>query len=94
PGESVATRKASARAINAIAPQVPALLGGSADLEPSTNTLIDGGGEIQDDVGARNIRFGVREHAMGAIVNGMAIHGGLRPFGATFLVFNDYMRPA
>jgi transketolase len=94
PGESVATRKASARAINALAPQVPSLIGGSADLEPSTNTFIDDGGEVQDDIGARNIRFGVREHAMGAIVNGMAIHGGLRPFGATFLVFNDYMRPA
>jgi transketolase len=93
-GEMVATRKASERAINALAPQVPALLGGSADLAPSTNTLIADAAEIQDDIGGRNIRFGVREHAMGAIVNGMAIHGGLRPYGATFLVFNDYMRPA
>jgi len=94
PGEPLATRKASQRSINALAPQVPALLGGSADLAPSTNTLIDGSPEIQDEIGGRNIRFGVREHAMGAIVNGMAIHGGLRPFGATFLVFSDYMRPA
>ena len=94
-GDSVATRKASGRAINQIAAQFSALVGGSADLEPSTNTLIDGGGEMQASTpGGRNIRFGVREHAMGTIVNGMAIHGGLRPFGATFLVFSDYMRPA
>jgi transketolase len=93
-GEVVATRKASERAINALAPVVPALLGGSADLEPSTNTYIKGGGEMQEDLAGRNIRFGIREHAMGAIVNGMAVHGGLRPYGATFLVFNDYMRPA
>ncbi|MEE9298102.1 MAG: transketolase [Acidimicrobiia bacterium] len=93
-GEAVATRKASEKAINALAPKVPALLGGSADLAPSTNTLIAGEAELQDDPGGRNIRFGVREHAMGAAVNGMAVHGGLRPFGATFLVFNDYMRPA
>jgi len=91
-GELVATRKASERAINDLASKVPGLLGGSADLAPSTNTLISGASEIQDDVGGRNIRFGVREHAMGAIVNGLAVHGGLRPYGATFLVFNDYMR--
>jgi transketolase len=93
-GDMVATRKASERAINALAPAVPALVGGSADLEPSTNTYIKGAAEIQDDLAGRNIRFGVREHAMGAIVNGMAVHGGIRPYGATFLVFNDYMRPA
>ena len=91
-GELVATRKASERAINDLASKVPGLLGGSADLAPSTNTLISGASEIQDDVRGRNIRFGVREHAMGAIVNGLAVHGGLRPYGATFLVFNDYMR--
>lgn len=94
-GESVATRKASGRAINVLAQQLPGLLGGSADLAPSTNTLIDAADEFQ--VGSRrgrNFRFGVREHATGAAVNGMAIHGGLRPYGATFLVFNDYMRPA
>jgi transketolase len=93
-GASVATRKASGKAINAIAPVFPSLLGGSADLAPSTNTLIDGSPEYQDDPAGRNFRFGVREHAMGAAVNGMAIHGGLRPYGATFLTFNDYMRPA
>ncbi len=91
-GEMIATRKASERAINSLATRVPSLIGGSADLAPSTNTLISGAAEIQDDIGGRNIRFGVREHAMGAIVNGMAVHGGLRPYGATFLVFSDYMR--
>ena len=93
-GDLVATRKASERAINDLAAKVPGLIGGSADLAPSTNTLIAGAAEIQDDIGGRNIRFGVREHAMGAIVNGMAVHGGLRPYGATFLIFNDYMRGA
>jgi len=93
-GQKVETRKASGRAINRLAAGFPALFGGSADLEPSTNTLIDGTADFQDDPAGRNVRFGVREHAMGAAVNGMAIHGGLRPFGATFLVFNDYMRPA
>lgn len=93
-GEGVETRKASGRAINAIAPVYPALIGGSADLAPSTNTLIAGSAEFQDDPAGRNIRFGVREHAMGAAVNGMALHGGLRPFGATFLVFSDYLRPS
>jgi transketolase len=91
-GTSVATRKASGAAINALAPRVPGLVGGSADLAPSNNTYIDGSPEMQDDPAGRNIRFGVREHAMGAAVNGMAIHGGLRPYGGTFLVFNDYMR--
>jgi transketolase len=91
-GESIATRKASERAINLLAEKVPGLVGGSADLEPSTNTFIAGAAEMQDDVGGRNIRFGVREHAMGAIVNGLTVHGGFRGYGATFLVFNDYMR--
>jgi len=91
-GESVATRKASERAINLLAAEVPGLVGGSADLEPSTNTFIAGAAEMQDDIGGRNIRFGVREHAMGAIVNGLTVHGGFRAYGATFLVFNDYMR--
>jgi transketolase len=94
-GESVATRKASGAAINHLAPRVPNLLGGSADLAPSTNTLIDGVPAFSKEsrIG-RNFHFGIREHGMGAAVNGMAIHGGLRPYGATFLVFNDYMRPA
>jgi transketolase len=93
-GASVATRKASGKAINRIASVFAPLLGGSADLAPSTNTIIDGSPEYQDDPSGRNFRFGVREHAMGAAVNGMAVHGGLRPYGATFLTFNDYMRPA
>jgi transketolase len=93
-GASVATRKASGKAINRIASVFAPLLGGSADLAPSTNTIIDGSPEYQDDSSGRNFRFGVREHAMGAAVNGMAVHGGLRPYGATFLTFNDYMRPA
>jgi transketolase len=70
-------------------------VGGSADLTPSNNTWIDGADEFQADTpSGRNFRFGVREHAMGALVNGMVVHGGLRAFGGTFLVFNDYMRPA
>ena len=93
-GDLVATRQASERAINDLALKVPGLIGGSADLAPSTNTLIADAAEIQDDIGGRNIRFGVREHAMGAIVNGLAVHGGFRPYGATFLIFNDYMRGA
>ncbi|HEY5764493.1 MAG TPA: transketolase, partial [Candidatus Deferrimicrobiaceae bacterium] len=93
---AVATRKASGKVINAIAKRVPELVGGSADLGPSTNTAIDGGGEFLPDAppGGRNLHFGVREHGMGAILNGMARHGGVIPYGATFLVFADYMRPA
>jgi transketolase len=91
---SVATRAASGKAINALATRSPALLGGSADLAPSTDTIIEGSLGFQDDPAGRNVHFGVREHAMGAAVNGMAVHGGVRPFGATFFVFNDYMRPA
>ncbi len=88
----MATRVASARAINGLAPNLPALLGGSADLAPSTDTLIKGSGDFGADPGGRNIHFGVREHAMGAAVNGMALHGGVIPYGATFLIFSDYMR--
>ncbi len=94
-GQSIATRQASQAVINDIAARFPSLLGGSADLAPSTNTLIDASGDFgAADRGGRNFHFGIREHAMGAAVNGMAIHGGLRPYGATFLIFNDYMRPA
>ncbi len=93
-GSSVETRKASGQVINLLAADYPSLIGGSADLEPSTNTLIAGTPDFQDDPAGRNIRFGVREHAMGAAVNGIALHGGLRPFGATFFVFTDYLRPA
>jgi len=92
---SVATRKASGTVINALAPIVENLIGGSADLAPSTNTYMKGIDEQQKkSPGGRNMRFGVREHAMGAIVNGMAYHGGLIPYGGTFLTFSDYMRGA
>lgn len=87
------TRKASGAVINAIAPVIPNFIGGSADLAPSTNTYMKGIDEQQAETpGGRNLRFGVREHAMGAIVNGIACHGGLIPFGGTFLTFSDYMR--
>jgi transketolase len=90
----VATRVASGKALNALAARVPALLGGSADLSGSNMTLI----EDASDFGAghydgRNLHFGVREHAMGAIANGIALHGGFVPYAGTFLVFSDYMRP-
>jgi len=92
----MATRKASGKVINAIAPRLPELAGGSADLAPSTETLIGEGGEFLPDAppGGRNFHFGVREHGMGAIINGIALHGGVIPYGATFLVFSDYMRGA
>jgi transketolase len=90
----VATRQVSGQVLNAIAPYVPTLLGGSADLAPSNNTLLKQYGDISgDDFGGRNLHFGVREHAMGSIANGMALHGGLVPYTGTFLVFSDYMRP-
>jgi transketolase len=89
-----ATRKASQQAINAIAANLPALVGGSADLAESNLTDIAGGGELTATEAGRNLRYGIREHGMGAISNGLAAHGGLRPFCATFLVFSDYMRPS
>ncbi len=93
-GESVATRKASGMTINAVMPSLPRVIGGSADLTPSNNTLFDGAGDFQKDSrGGRYMRFGVREHAMAAIMNGMAV-SGLRPYGGTFMVFSDYMRGA
>jgi transketolase len=91
--KGMATRVASAKVINALAAKLPELIGGSADLTPSTKTWLDGFPAFQAETpGGRNFHFGVREHAMGAIVNGMAVHGGLIPYGATFLVFSDYMR--
>ena len=94
-GGSMATREASGKVLNAIAPHLPTLIGGSADLTPSNNTYLKGYGDFQrDNVGARNLHFGVREHAMGSILNGMALHGGVIPYGGTFLIFSDYMRPA
>jgi len=90
-----ATRSSSGAVLNALVGRLPNLVGGSADLAPSNNTYLGGYGDMScEKPGARNIHFGVREHAMAAIVNGMAQHGGLIPFGATFLVFSDYMRPA
>ncbi len=94
-GKPVATRNASNKVLNAIAPHLPELLGGSADLEPSTKTNLNGFPSFQPDCPeGRNFHFGVREHAMGGIVNGMAVHGGLIPYSATFLIFSDYMRPS
>ena len=106
--KDVATRKASESVMQSLAPVLPELMGGSADLNPSTFTWLKGFGDFQkpdgpaDRQGAvgtdwnyagRNIHFGVREHAMGAIASGMAIHGGFIPYTATFLTFSDYMRP-
>lgn len=91
----IATRNASGEVLNAIVERLPTLLGGSADLAPSNITDLKGYSDFgPDQPGGRNIHFGVREHAMGSIVNGMARHGGVIPFAATFLVFSDYMRPA
>ena len=91
--KGMATRVASGKVINALAKKIPELIGGSADLAPSTKTWIDGTPAFEKEtLGGRNFHFGVREHAMGAIVNGMAVHGGVIPFGATFLTFADYMR--
>ncbi len=94
-GKPIATRAASGQVLNALAENLPALMGGSADLAPSNNTLIKSSIDFQKDAyGGRNIRFGVREHAMGAILSGMALHKGIRPYGGTFLVFADYCRPS
>ena len=108
--KGIATRVASGKVMNAIAPRLPALTGGSADLDSSTHTALKGFGDFNPPAGnevdtqgsdsggwsyaGRNVHFGVREHAMGAIVNGMAAHGGTVPYGSTFLIFSDYMRPA
>lgn len=93
--KGMATRAASGKVINALAPILPELLGGSADLAPSNNTKIDGVPAFQkESPQGRNFHFGVREHAMAAAVNGMALFGGLIPYGGTFLVFSDYNRPA
>lgn len=108
--KGLATRHAGGQVMNAVAPYLPWLIGGSADLDPSTNTVLKGKGNfecpwsgdetVQGSVSApwgyegANIAFGVREHAMGSILNGMALHGGLLPYASTFLIFSDYMRPA
>jgi transketolase len=91
----MATRKASGKALNAVAKRLPLLLGGSADLAGSNNTDLDGETSFSaDDRTGRILHFGIREHAMGSMLNGVALSGLLRPFGATFLIFSDYMRPA
>lgn len=108
--KGLATRAASGKVLNAIAALLPELVGGSADLNPSTLTALAAAGDFQSpqlqpldcqgavgggwDYSGRNIHFGVREHAMGAVMNGMAVHGAMVPFGATFLVFADYLRPS
>jgi len=93
--KGIATRSASGKVINAIAAVLPELIGGSADLTPSNNTWIDGETAFQsDNRGGRYIHYGVRENAMGSILNGLALHKGVIPYGATFLVFSDYNRPA
>jgi transketolase len=95
-GESDATRSSSGKVLQALCEGVPNLIGGSADLTPSTKTYMKaGGGDFsRTNYAGRNLRFGVREHAMASIMNGMSLHGGLIPFGATFLTFTDYARPA
>ncbi|MDH7486166.1 MAG: transketolase [Anaerolineae bacterium] len=92
---AIATRNASGTTLSAIAEAVPELLGGSADLHPSNKTYLKGYAAIRrGDFSGRNLHFGVREHAMGGILNGLALHGGIIPYGGTFLVFSDYMRPS
>lgn len=97
--KGLASRAASGKVLNALAAAVPDLFGGSADLAPSNNTWLDAApafapaGDDPDCYEGRNVHFGVREHGMGAVVNGLAYHGGVIPFGATFMVFSDYMRP-
>ncbi len=95
PESSVPTRKASGQVLGALMPEIPLVLGGSADLTPSNNTQFKGAEDFQKDAyGGRYIRYGVREHAMGAILNGINVSGLLRAYGGTFMVFSDYMRGA
>jgi transketolase len=95
PGEKLATRAASGKVLDALAPRLPALVGGSADLTPSNNTRFKEAVDIAPGkFGGRYVRYGIREHAMGAALNGMALHGGVIPYAGTFLVFSDYMRGA
>jgi len=93
--DPIATRSASSVVMNAISKSVPAFIGGSADLAPSTRTILDDSGHIGNgNFSGNNLHFGVREHAMGAVANGISLHGGAIPYTATFLVFSDYMRPS
>ena len=108
--KGMATRVASGKVLNAIGQKLPSLIGGSADLDPSTHTALTSDGRFRESratrpatckdrraaagvMAGRNLHFGVREHAMGSIANGLAVHGGIIPFAATFLIFSDYMRP-
>jgi transketolase len=95
-GEKVATRKASGACVTALAEVVPGLIGGGADLTGNTGTVMPGDAGVftADDQSGRQLYFGIREHGMGAALNGMSLHGGVLPFGGTFFVFSDYMRPA
>ncbi|HEV8197570.1 MAG TPA: transketolase [Gemmatimonadales bacterium] len=93
-GTGLATRQASGAALTALYPLVPTLAGGSADLAGSTGTNVKGVGLFEADHGGRDFAWGIREHAMGSVMNGMVLHGGVRPYGSTFLVFSDYMKPA
>jgi len=94
-GSTMATRAASGKVLNALAPALPELIGGSADLEPSNNTYLKGYGDFSKETPeGRNLHFGVREHAMCSLLNGMALYGGLQVYGGTFMVFSDYARPA
>ncbi len=93
--KEIATRVSGGQALNALARAIPWILGGDADLSESTKTAVTGGGDFDPQTGeGRNLHFGVREHAMGAACNGMAAHGGLRPYSATFFTFSDYQRPS
>jgi transketolase (EC 2.2.1.1) len=93
--KDLSTREASGILINRLAEIIPNLIGGSADLAPSTKTYMKNRKDFSsEDYSGSNIHFGVREHAMGAILNGLSLHGGVRPFGATFFIFSDYMKPA
>ncbi len=94
PAKPIATRVASHTVLNALAPRLPTLLGGSADLAESNRTDLDGAGDFAPGRSGRNLHYGIREHAMGAVSNGLAAHGALHPYAATFLVFSDYMRPS
>ncbi|HEY5296186.1 MAG TPA: transketolase [Gaiellaceae bacterium] len=95
PGDALATRDAGKQVMQAFKSAVPTMIGGAADLVESTKTEFVGGGLFSDSWAGRNIPFGIREHAMGAIVNGIGVHGGcVKPYGSTFLIFSDYMRPA
>jgi transketolase len=92
--DGLATRQASAACLNVLSPAVETLIGGSADLAGSTGVALKSGGRITATATGRSIAWGVREHGMGAVMNGMAAHGGIRPYGSTFLVFADYMKPS